>query len=102
MGMDPMETRLVADRIRARGYQRWFQRFESLRAHLEREQKLGPFRCRDIMIGITDANLWNLDFTKGHLPKVIANMPNSNQLILGSKGDRECRCLYGCETLNES
>jgi hypothetical protein len=55
---------LVAHRIRACGYEPWCRGFESLLAHPERGQKGGPFRGREIMIGIADAKLWTLVFTK--------------------------------------
>ena len=36
---------------------------------------------REIMIGIADAKLWNLVFTKGHLSKRIPGTSESNQHI---------------------
>lgn len=78
-----METGPVAQRIRARGYEPRCRGFESLLAHHERGQKGGPFRGREIMIGIVDAKPWNLVFPKGHLPKkkMIPSTPKSNQHI---------------------
>lgn len=60
-----VETGPVAQRIRARGYEPRCRGFESLLAHPERGQKGGLFGGREIMIGIADAKLWNLVFTKG-------------------------------------
>jgi hypothetical protein len=62
--MNPVEMGPVAQRITARGYEQWCQGFESLLAHPERGQKGGPFGGREVMIGIADAKLWTLVFTK--------------------------------------
>ncbi|KAG2241184.1 hypothetical protein Bca4012_052315 [Brassica carinata] len=52
---------LVAQRIRARGYEPRCRGFESLLAH-NRSKREGPFPPggRKIMLGIADSKLWNL------------------------------------------
>lgn len=52
---------LVAQRIRARGYEPRCRGFESLLAH-NRPKREGPFPPggRKIMLGIADSKLWNL------------------------------------------
>jgi hypothetical protein len=79
--MNLVEMRPLDQRIRERSYEPWCRGLKSLFTHPKRGQKRGPFRGRNIVIGIADAELWNLVFKKGPLPKMILGTPESKQHI---------------------